>query len=249
MNASQKLAGRTALVTGAGRGLGRAIAAGLTAHGAQVVAMSRTGTARSLVASGEALAAVECDLADRGSLAAGFEEALARLNGRIDILVNAAGTQKRHEIEDFPLADWDEVLSINLTAMFALSQLAGRVMLAHGKGSIINIASMQSIFGGLRIPAYAASKGGVLQLTRSMAVGWAGRGVRVNAIAPGYMRTDMNEALINDPERSAAILKRIPAGRWGNPTDMVGPCVFLASDDAAYVTGAMLTVDGGYSAS
>ncbi|NLB39316.1 MAG: SDR family oxidoreductase, partial [Clostridiales bacterium] len=193
--------------------------------------------------------AVNCDLSDRASLSHGFYEALAHLGGRMDILVNAAGTQKRHEIEDFPLSDWDEVLAINLTAMFQLSQLAGRVMLTQGKGSIINIASMQSIFGGIRIPAYAASKGGVLQLTRALAVGWSGRGVRVNAIAPGYMRTDMNEALINDPERSAAILKRIPAGRWGDPEDMVGPCVFLASDESSYVSGAMLTVDGGYSAS
>lgn len=246
---SMRIIGKNALVTGAGRGLGRAIAAGLTAHGAQVVAMSRTGTAKTLLAGGDAAAAVTCDLTDRASLARGFDETLAFLGGRIDILVNAAGTQKRHEIEDFPLSDWDEVLSVNLTAMFALSQLAGRVMLAQGKGSIINIASMQSIFGGIRIPAYAASKGGVLQLTRSMAVGWSGRGVRVNAIAPGYMRTDMNEALINDPERSAAILKRIPAGRWGDPVDMVGPCVFLASDESSYVSGAMLTVDGGYSAS
>ncbi len=244
-----RLQGKTALVTGAGRGLGRAIAAGFTAHGAKVVAMSRTGTAQSLVASGQAAFAVNCDLSDRASLSHGFYEALAHLGGRMDILVNAAGTQKRHEIEDFPLSDWDEVLAINLTAMFQLSQLAGRVMLTQGKGSIINIASMQSIFGGIRIPAYAASKGGVLQLTRALAVGWSGRGVRVNAIAPGYMRTDMNEALINDPERSAAILKRIPAGRWGDPEDMVGPCVFLASDESSYVSGAMLTVDGGYSAS
>lgn len=249
MRDSDRLLGLRALVTGAGRGLGRAIAAGLTRNGARVVAMSRTGTAQSLVAEGGAAAAIDCDLNDRSALARGFERALSALDGRVDVLVNAAGTQKRHEIEDFPLEDWDEVLSVNLTAMFALSQLAGRAMLRVGKGSIINIASMQSIFGGLRIPAYAASKGGVLQLTRAMAVGWAGRGVRVNAIAPGYMRTDMNEALIRDPERSAAILRRIPAGRWGDPEDMVGPCVFLASDEAAYVTGAMLTVDGGYSAS
>ena len=166
--------------------------------------------------------------------------------GKLDILVNCAGIQRRHELEEFPIEDWDEVIEVNLTSCFELCQLAGRIMLKQGKGKIINIASMISFFGGIRIPAYAASKGGIAQLTKSLAVGWAGKGIQVNALAPGYMATDMNTALLEDPVRSSSILSRIPAGRWGVPEDMAGPCVFLASDASDYVNGAVIPVDGAY---
>lgn len=144
------------------------------------------------------------------------------------------------------MEDWDAVLELNLTAVFALSQLAGRVMLAQGGGKIINIASMNTFFGGLRIPAYAASKGGIAQLTRALAVGWAGKNIQVNALAPGYMDTEMISALKQDPARSASILARIPAGRYGTPEDMKGPCLFLASHLSDYLNGAIIPVDGGY---
>ncbi|NLG24317.1 MAG: SDR family oxidoreductase [Clostridiales bacterium] len=243
---SDMLAGKTAIVTGAGRGLGEAIAAGLTAAGAAVAAMSRTDAADALVQRGDAEVAIRADLADRAALRAGFDRAIGALGGRIDILVNCAGIQRRHECEDFPIDDWDEVLEVNLTATFELCQLAGRAMLARGRGKIINIASMLSFFGGIRVPAYAASKGGVMQLTRALANAWGGRGVQVNALAPGYMTTEMNAALLADAERSASILARIPAGRWGEPGDIVGPCLFLASDLSDYVNGAIIPVDGGY---
>ena len=166
--------------------------------------------------------------------------------GKLDILVNCAGIQRRHELEEFPIEDWDEVIEVNLTSCFELCQLAGRIMLKQGKGKIINLASMISFFGGIRIPAYAASKGGIAQLTKSLAVGWADKGIQVNALAPGYMATDMNTALLEDPVRSSSILSRIPAGRWGVPEDMAGPCVFLASDASDYVNGAVIPVDGAY---
>ncbi len=232
------LTGRKALVTG-GRGLAAGMAKGLADAGADVVILSRTKPEC-------AYPFVQADLADRGALKAGFEEALALMGGRIDILVNCAGIQRRHECEDFPLEDWDEVLEVNLTAVFELSQLAGRVMLKQGKGKIINIASMISFFGGMRIPAYAASKGGVAQLTKALAVAWAGKGIQVNALAPGYMATDMTSALLADEKRCQSILARIPAGRWGTPEDMAGPCVFLASDASDYVNGAVIPVDGAY---
>ena len=233
------LTGRRALVTG-GRGLAAGMADGLAEAGAEVFVLSRSEP------EGCKYPFIQTDLADRAALRRGFDAALERMGGRIDILVNCAGIQRRHECEDFPIEDWDEVLEVNLTACFELCQLAGRVMLAQGRGKIINIASMISFFGGMRIPAYAASKGGVAQLTKALAVGWAGKGIQVNALAPGYMTTDMNTALIQDAARSASILSRIPAGRWGTPRDMAGPCVFLASDASDYVNGAIIPVDGAY---
>lgn len=241
------LLGKHAIVTGASRGLGKAMAEVLTAAGARVVAMSRTGTGLTQVTKRTAAYAVSCDLADRLDLKRGFDEALSFFDGKLDILVNSAGVQRRHEIEDFPIEDWDLVLETNLTAVFEMCQCAGRIMLKQGNGKIINIASMQSFFGGLRIPAYSSSKGGVMQLTKALAAGWAGKGINVNAIAPGYFDTVMNENLIQDPARSASILERIPAHRWGVPEDIAGPCLFLASDLSDYVNGAILPVDGGYS--
>lgn len=233
------LSGRWALVTGA-RGLALGMADGLSQAGARVVLMSRT------CPENPAYPFIQADLSDRESLKKGFNTVMELTGGRLDILVNCAGIQRRHECEAFPLEDWDEVLEVNLTACFELCQLAGSAMLKQGKGKIINIASMISFFGGIRIPAYAASKGGIAQLTKSLAVAWSGKGIQVNALAPGYMATDMNTALLEDPVRSASILGRIPAGRWGTPEDMAGPCVFLASDASDYVSGAVIPVDGAY---
>jgi 2-deoxy-D-gluconate 3-dehydrogenase len=239
MNDLFDLSGKWALVTG-GRGLAVGIADGLAAAGAQVVVLSRTKPEECRYSF------VQADLANRASLQKGFEVVLALTNGKLNVLVNCAGIQRRHECETFPIEDWDAVLEVNLTACFELCQLAGNVMLKQGKGKIINIASMISFFGGIRIPAYAASKGGIVQLTKSLAVAWAPKGIQVNALAPGYMATDMNEALMADEARSVPILSRIPAGRWGTPEDMAGPCVFLASDASDYVNGAIIPVDGGY---
>jgi 2-deoxy-D-gluconate 3-dehydrogenase len=188
---------------------------------------------------------IQADLSHRDQLHRAFDECIEKL-GALDILIVSHGIQRRHPAEDFPAEDWDEVLEVNLTSMFLLNQLAGRVMLAKGKGKIINIASMMTFFGGFTIPAYAAAKGGVAQLTKAFSNEWAGRGVNVNAIAPGYMATEMNEALIADPERNSMILARIPAGRWGQPDDMKGAAVFLASDASDYISGAIIPVDGGW---
>ena len=239
MNMSFNLSGKWALVTG-GRGLALGMAKGLADAGASVVLMSRS------TPETDEYPFVQADLANRESLKKGFDQVLEITGGKLDILVNCAGIQRRHELEEFPIEDWDEVIEVNLTSCFELCQLAGRIMLKQGKGKIINIASMISFFGGIRIPAYAASKGGIAQLTKSLAVGWAGKGIQVNALAPGYMATDMNTALLEDPVRSASILSRIPAGRWGVPEDMAGPCVFLASDASDYVNGAVIPVDGAY---
>ena len=166
---------------------------------------------------------------------------------RYDVLVNCAGIQRRNELEDFTIEDWDQVIEVNLTASWELGQMEARKMIEQGRGGkIINIASMLSFFGGFRIPAYSASKGGIAQITKAMAIGWAKYNIQVNAIAPGYMDTEMNTALKQDTKRYESILARIPAKRWGTEADMAGPCIFLASDMSNYVTGAILPVDGGY---
>lgn len=172
---------------------------------------------------------------------------------RIDILVNCAGIQRRHPADEFPTGDWKEVLQVNLTAVFTICRDVGHHMLeqtpynASGRrGSIINIASLLSFQGGITVPAYAASKGGVTQLTKALSNEWAAHGITVNSIAPGYIATEMNTALIHDEARASAILSRIPAGRWGSPDDFKGAVIFLASHASAYVTGEVLTVDGGW---
>ena len=164
----------------------------------------------------------------------------------MDILVNGAGIQYRCPAEDFPPERWQQILRINLDAVFRLAQLAGRTMLAQGGGRIINVASMTSFFGSEQIPAYAASKGAVAQLTKALSNEWTGKGINVNAIAPGYMATEMNTALLNDEGRNTEILGRIPAHRWGTPDDMKGLCIFLASDASDYIAGAVIPCDGGY---
>jgi 2-deoxy-D-gluconate 3-dehydrogenase len=166
--------------------------------------------------------------------------------GSIDILVNNAGITRRAPAVDFTPEDWDEVLAANLTSVFRLCQSAGRHMLAQGSGKIVNIASLLSFQGGITVPSYAAAKGGVAQLTKALANEWAAKGVQVNAIAPGYMETDLTEALQNDPNRSRQIMERIPAGRWGSPQDLAGAAVFLASPASDYVNGHILVVDGGW---
>lgn len=244
------LTGKKALVTGGARGLGKGIAEGLCQAGAEVVILSSSHSALDAAAElkekGYRAHGVVCDLMDTQRIGEAFDRSCACLDGRIDILVNCAGIQRRSKCEDFSLQDWNDVLTVNLTATFQLCQLAGRRMLEQGGGKIINIASMLSFFGGYTVPAYAASKGGVAQLTKALSNEWAGRNVQVNAIAPGYMATEMNTALIGDEKRNAEILSRIPAGRWGTPEDVKGIAVFLASAASDYVSGAVIPIDGGY---
>jgi len=247
---SFRLDGQVALVTGASRGLGAGMAIALADAGADVVLhASRTAagdTARAIAARGQSrTACIEADLGQRGHADRLVAEAIDRM-GRLDILVNNAGIIRRANAEAFTDADWDAVIEVDLTSVFQLCRAAGRQMLARGSGRIINIASLLSFQGGVRVPAYAAAKGGVAQLTMALANEWAGRGVNVNAIAPGYMQTDNTQALRDDPVRSRQILERIPAGRWGEPADLGGAVVFLASPAASYVHGHVLAVDGGW---
>ena len=244
MAGSFDLTGRRALVTGGGGGIGRGIAGALVEAGASVAILGRSDSADEAAAELGGVA-VRADLTDRDALRRGFDEAVERLGG-LDILVNSHGIGRASEAVDHDLADWDEVIEVNLTATFELCQLAGRIMVAQGSGKIVNIASVMSFQGGWRISSYAASKGGVSQLTMALANEWAPHGVNVNAIAPGYMRTDNTRALADDPVRYRQILDRIPAGRWGEPDDLGGAIVFLASRASDYVHGHVLVVDGGW---
>lgn len=236
--------GRRALVTGGCAGLGRAMAEALIERGACVaiadISPHVADTAHQLGA-----LPLLVDLSDRSQAQALVGRAVQALGG-LDILVNNAGAQRRHPAEDFPLEDWDFVLSINLHAAWILAQAAGRVMLAQGHGKIINVCSMLSFGGGLTVPAYSASKGALAQITKALSNEWAARGVNVNAIAPGYMDTALNTALVGNPDREPGILARIPAGRWGVPDDLKGIVVFLSSDASRYIHGAIIPIDGGY---
>lgn len=244
------ISGRKAVVTGASQGLGKGMAEGLMEAGVEVVLFDINPKTAEIAAAyaqkGCVCHGVTVDVGDRESREAAFRKALELLGGRLDILVNAAGIQRRHPCEEFPLEDWEAVININQTAVFALCQLAARVMIPQGKGKIINIASMLSYFGGFTVPAYAASKGAVAQFTKACANEWASKGININALAPGYMATDMNTALLADEGRNAEITARIPAHRWGTPEDMKGPLCFLASDASDYLDGAIIPVDGGY---
>ncbi len=244
------LSGKKAIVTGGTRGLGLGMAEGLLEAGAEVLIIGSSNKAAEVAATlnkGEAKChGLAIDLADAAARAEGFEKAVSMLGGDLDILVNCAGVQSRHASEEFPLEDWQWVLEVNLNAVFDFCQRAAKVMLPKGKGKIINIASLLSFFGGFTVPAYAASKGGVMQLTKALSNEWASKGINVNALAPGYMATDMNTALLADEGRNAEITARIPAKRWGNGEDMKGPLVFLASPASDYVHGVTLPVDGGY---
>ena len=236
MNMSFDLSGRWALVTG-GRGLALGMAKGLADAGASVILMSRS------TPETDEYPFVQADLASRESLKKGFDQVLEITGGILDILVNCAGIQRRHELEEFPIEDWDEVIEVNLTSCFELCQLAGRIMLKQGKGKIINIASMISFFGGIRIPAYAASKGGLVGYSKSLAKETGGRGVRVNCIAPGFIDTDMTQAVKEDIRN--AWIEQIPLKRAGKPEDVANAALFLASDLSSYITGQVLGVDGG----
>jgi 2-deoxy-D-gluconate 3-dehydrogenase len=245
------LAGQTAVVTGARRGIGRAAVNALAAAGADIVGVSASleadggEVARDTEAHGRTFRGYRCDFADRRAV----HELVAELERdvpRIDVLVNNAGTIARQPAADHADELWDRVLEVNLSAQFVLTREVGRRMLEQGSGKIVFVASMLSFQGGVNVPGYAASKSGIAALTRALANEWAARGVNVNAVAPGYIRTDNTQALQDDAVRSAEILARIPAGRWGTPDDLAGAIVFLSSGASDYVSGAILPIDGGW---
>jgi 2-deoxy-D-gluconate 3-dehydrogenase len=244
-----KLDGRVALVTGARRGLGQAMAYALAQAGADVACVSKTGNAdatRTLIeTTGRRFLDIQVDLADAAQRR-GLVERVAESLGRIDILVNNAGNSTRHPPERYPESDWRELLEIHLNAAFDLSQQAAPLMFARGRGKVINVGSIMSFEGGLNIPAYAAAKHGIAGLTKALAVAWSGRGINVNCIAPGYFDTDAPLGLRNDPARGPQILERIPCGRWGQPDEIGGLCVFLASDASNYMHGSIVPIDGGW---
>jgi len=244
-----RLDGKVALVTGASAGLGAAIAVAFAEAGADVVCHGNSrapdATCEAITRLGRRTTAVRGDLVDREVSRTLVETAVREL-GRIDILVNNAGTIRRGPAVDYSEDDWDAVIEVNLSSVFRLSQQAGKQMIERGRGKIVNIASVLSFQGGVTVPAYAASKGGVALLTKALANEWAAKGVNVNAIAPGYMRTDNTLALQRDETRNRQILERIPAGRWGNPSDVAGAAVFLSSSASDFVHGHLLVVDGGW---
>lgn len=248
---TELLAGRRALVTGASRGIGAAVAEALTVHGAEVCLAGRDRSSLDVVsarieaATDRAPATVIADMADPASVAGAVADAIARLGG-LDILVNNAGTIERAPSRDLSIEQWDRVIDVNLRAAFVASQSAFP-SLSSGRGSIVNISSLSGKFGIRQAAAYGASKGGLVQLTRALALEWAADGVRVNAVAPGYVRTEFTRALQEDPGRARSIESRIPMGRWATPEDVAGSVVFFSSDLAGYVTGQVLYVDGGYS--
>ena len=242
------LHGKTAVITGGGRGLGLGISNALLEAGADVIVLARNPVPAELTEHATSLGRkvhfVALDLGDADAIAAKARQVMTE--HQVDILVNNAGTQDRHPAVDFPLEAWDRVVDINLRAVFQLCQLFGRPMLERGAGKIVNLASLLSFQGGSTVPAYAASKGAVAQLTKALCNEWSSQGVNVNAVAPGYMATDMNAALLADPVRLEQLSARIPAGRWGQPEDVGNVVVFLASAAADYVHGQVLAVDGGW---
>ena len=243
------LTGRRAMVTGANTGIGQGIAVSLAQAGAEVLAVGRSSmdeTRSAIEAAGGTMREINADLGQTSTVASMFDAAWDA-QGAIDILVNNAGIIRRADAVDFTEDDWDDVMDVNLKSVFLLCQtFARRVFAEERAGRIINVASLLSFQGGIRVASYTASKSGLAGLTRLLANEWAAKGINVNAIAPGYIVTNNTEALRNDPIRREDILKRIPAGRWGQPSDIGGTTVFLASDAAAYVHGAVIPVDGGW---
>jgi len=243
------LKGKVAIVTGSAKGLGKGIALGLAEAGCKILLVDvipPTETEREIAAIGGSARSIICDLREERS-AVKITNGAVDAYGTIDILVNNAGITKRYPAVDMPTESWDEVINVNLRACFLLSQAVAREMMTrkvHGK--IINMASMQSFQGGLSIAAYTASKSGLAGLTRALAVEWAPYGINVNAIAPGYVATEMTDPIMKDPTRNRQVLERIPAGRWGAPDDVKGAVVFLASEASSYVHGTILCVDGGW---
>lgn len=244
-----KLEGKVALVTGASTGLGQAIALALAEAGADVACHGNThspdATFQDIKRLGRNALAITGDLSDRATPPTLIEQTINHF-GQLDILVNNAGTIRRALATEYSEEDWATVIEVNLSSVFRMSQLAGRHMIQRGGGKILNIASLLSFQGGITVPAYAASKGGVAQLTKALANEWAAKNVNVNAIAPGYMRTDNTRALQQDETRNRQILERIPAARWGEPEDLGGAAVFLCSAASDYINGHVLVVDGGW---
>ncbi|MFH5184037.1 SDR family oxidoreductase [Paenibacillus sp. TAB 01] len=243
------LSGKTAAISGATRGIGRAMALALAEAGADVALLQRSAqqveVKEEIERLGRTCHIIPCDLEDADQVKAAVPDVVERF-GSLDILVNNAGIQRRSPSVDFLEEDWDSVLNVNLKTVWLLCQQAGRYMVPRQKGKIINVASLLSFQGGFTVPAYAAAKGGVAQLTKALSNEWAKHHVNVNAIVPGYIATEMNTALMNDPVRSRQILDRIPSGRWGIPDDFKGTVVYLASDASNYVNGHLLAVDGGW---
>lgn len=251
MNKVFDLSGKTALVTGCKRGIGKAMAVGLAEAGADIVGVSASlessgsEVQQAVEATGHSFRAYQCDFSDRDQVYA-FVEKLNADVPQVDILINNAGTILRKPAAEHPDEYWDKVIEVNLNAQFVLTRELGKKMVERGSGKIVFTASLLTFQGGITVPGYAASKGGIGQLTMAFANEWASKGVNVNAIAPGYIATDNTQALREDPVRSEQILARIPAGRWGDPDDFKGPVVFLASGAANYVHGTTLLVDGGW---
>lgn len=245
------LEGKKAIVTGGAKGLCNQMANALHEAGAEVLLLDVldlvSDSAKEMGCNGAPVHAVKGDLSDFENLESVYTECLDKLGGRVDILLNGAGIQYRCPAVDFPHDRWQKIIDINLTAVFYLSQLAGKTMLAQKYGKIINIASMTSFFGSVLIPAYTATKAGIAQITKALSNEWAKEGINVNAIAPGYMATELTENMKKvNPEQYKEITGRIPMGRWGRPEDLQGLAVFLASDASAYISGAVIPVDGGF---
>ena len=245
------LTGKTALVTGCNKGIGKGMALGLAEAGADIIGVSASlelsgsNIEKEVTALGKKFKAYQCDFSNRGDLYAFIKNVFIE-NEKIDILINNAGTIVRAPAAEYPDEYWDKVMAINTDAQFILTREIGKYMLQRGNGKIIFTCSLLSFQGGILVPGYAASKGAIASLVRALANEWAGKGINVNGIAPGYINTDNTEALRNDAERSKSIMSRIPAGRWGEPDDFKGAVVYLASDAAKYVHGEILTVDGGW---
>ncbi|RFU93962.1 SDR family oxidoreductase [Sphaerochaeta halotolerans] len=244
------LTGKNAVITGSSQGLGWGMAKGLAEAGAFVILVDINPKvvekAEELREQGLQAEAIICDLLDRLKRSELKKTIEKRLEGKLDIIVNNAGIQIRYPALEFPMEDWDKVIELNLTSVFDLAQWAGNLMVKLGKGKIINIASVNSIAAGINTVAYCSAKGAVMQMTKTMANELSSLGINVNCIAPGYMATPINTALVNDEARFAELSQRIPAKRWGQPQDMAGAVVYLASDASDYVCGVMLPVDGGY---
>jgi len=252
MSALFNLENKVAVVTGASRGLGRAMALGLADAGADIVAIASSAenaaeTVAEVESKGRRAVALGCRQNDPSEVNATIKASIEAF-GQVDILVNNAGIIRRSPAEDYSDEDWAAVMDTNLTGVFQLCRGIGKHMIERGHGKIINIASLLSFSGGITVPAYSASKGAVMQLTKALANEWANKGLQVNAIAPGYFATDNTAALRADPNRNAEILARIPTGRWGDAEELQGAAVFLASDASNYVNGHILTVDGGWMA-
>lgn len=244
------VSGKKAIVTGGSRGLGKAMAAGLMENGCEVVIIASNPETKNIVQKWAdpqwKYHCVTGDIGDNQQRKRMFEEALSCLGGELDILINSAGIQRRNKCVDFTQEDWDAVVNINMTSVFFMSQMAARVMAKQGHGKIINIASMGSYVGSLCVPAYVSTKGAIVQMTKALSNELAPQGICVNAIAPGYMLTDIAKAIQEDPVRNKEIVDRIPIGRWGNPEELVGAMLFLSSDASNYVSGTTIAVDGGF---